>query len=79
MKKYADLGDFTEDKRIETICRVLNAGRTTAVLVDDWKGKAEHYIKKILAGAPNSRLIEQFDGPTKGVITLMFGPKENLE
>lgn len=74
---YADLGDFEEDQRIGTIGLAAMAhGQTVAFVTDDDPGKADRYIRKLKERFPGISVIERFNGPVAGTVTVKVGPPD---
>lgn len=76
-KAYADLGDLEEDQRIDIIGQTVMRGRlVVGVCVDDVPGKPERYIEKLKKRYPGIRILDQFKGPVKGVVTIRVAPPD---
>lgn len=76
-KGYADLHTLSEDERIGVIGRsVMEQGMTVGVCVDDIAGKAERYARKLRERFPGIVILETTKGPTKGVVTIRVGPRQ---
>lgn len=74
---YADLGDFEEDQRIDAIGHMAMAhGKTVAFVTDADPGKADRYIRKLQERFPGIRVIERFDGPVAGTVSVKVGPPD---
>jgi hypothetical protein len=72
---YIDLHSIDEDKRIDTIGHAVMVHRSIAdVITDAEPGKAERYIAKLKAKFPGIQILERFDGPTPGAVTVKVGP-----
>lgn len=73
---FVDLHRLTEDQRIEHIAHtVVEHGKTVGVCVDDVPGKADRYVRKMKERHPTVALLDRFNGPVAGVVTLKFGPQ----
>jgi hypothetical protein len=76
--KYADLHHLSEDERIELIGRqVVEKNAICGVLVDDKPGIAGRYILKLKELFPQLKVIDVFSGPTRGVVTIKVGPRDD--
>lgn len=74
---YADMGDFGEDERIETIGKtVMEKRMTVAFMTDSDPGKADRYIAKLKAKFKGIRILDIMAGPISGVITVKVGPPD---
>lgn len=72
----ADLHRFSDEARIEAIGQTAARGNLVGVLLErDKPEKIERYIAEVTERFPAVRLVDRFDGPTDGVVTLRFGPK----
>lgn len=81
LKGFADLSDYTEDKRIKLIIaavRKMRPGQVAAVCVDNVPGKPERYRAKLLAACPEIKIIDQLDGPTADIVTIRVGPPDPI-
>lgn len=74
--KFADLHRLQEDDRIREIGEKAAAGNLVGVLVDDQEKKIARYIKKVTERYPTVKLIDRQPGPTRGIVTLRFGPNK---
>jgi hypothetical protein len=64
---FADLADLPEDERIGIIGHyIVEHGKTVAVCVDDWAGKAERYIEKINEAVPWRRVAGAMQRASEG-------------
>jgi len=77
--KYADLGDFEEDKRIDIIGdAAMRLKQTVAFITDADPGKADRYIAKLKARFPGIVVLGRSNGPVKGSVTVKVGPPVSL-
>jgi hypothetical protein len=77
MKKpiYADIADFDEDKRIETIGRaVMTFGKTVAFITEKEEGTADRYIRKLEERFPGIVVIARGPGPIAQTVFVKVGP-----
>lgn len=75
LPKYADLGDFDEDKRIDIIGEaVMKKGITVGFIVDDIPGKPERYIEKLKAKFPGIQILYKGKCPVAKTISVKVGP-----
>lgn len=81
MRGYKDISDETEDARIKQIGEFVMGRKEPAVFItDDDPGKADRYIKKLQERFPGIHVVDRFDGPTPGVVTVRVAPpKERLQ
>lgn len=65
VKGYADLGDLSEDQRIQVAGRYAmeHPGKTIALVTDDIPGKPERYVAKIEEWFPLVKIVDRFPGP----------------
>jgi len=76
MPMYLNLGDQSEDDRIDTIGRAVVASQSLCgFCVDDEPGKPERYIEKLRARFPELAVVDQIKGPVPGVVTVRVQPK----
>lgn len=67
MTAFVDMGDFSEDERIQTIGRTVeNAGGIVGFVVED-DAKADRYIKKLVK-AHAVHVVDRGAGPVKGTV-----------
>jgi hypothetical protein len=72
---YADIADFDEDKRIETIGHAaMTFGKTVAFVTDDEEGKADRYIRKLQERFPGIVVIARGAGPVANTVFVKVGP-----
>ena len=74
MKAFADLGDLSEDDRIDAIARTAACGHIVGFVVED-DAKADRYCEKLRRY--NVRVIDRSAGPVKDTILVRVGPKES--
>jgi hypothetical protein len=75
MTQYIDMGDFSEDTRIDQIAhQVRDHKKFVAFMTDDEPGKVERYIQKLRDRVPGIQIIKQMKGPVRGVVTVQVGP-----
>ena len=79
MPHYEDLGDLPEDRRITQIGQTAMTGKTVAFVTDDDPGKADRYIRKLLARFPDLEEFQRFNGPIPGAITIKVRKKEVIQ
>lgn len=72
---YADLHTMSEDVRIDTMAlHVRRTGQTALVVVDDYPGKAERYIRKFRERHPDIAILDEAKvGPTDGARSFRIG------
>ena len=77
--KYADLGDFKENDRIDMIGNAVMKQPASSsdkpviiAFITDNNEKADRYIKKLQKKFPGIRVIDRFDGPVPN--TVRVGP-----
>ena len=68
MTRFADIADEEEDERIRIIGENAHGGGVVAFVTDDEPGKAERYIKKLLALHPTLEVTERGTGPVVGTV-----------
>lgn len=71
---FRDVGNLSEDERIQNIGEAAMAGHTVGCVTDSEPGKAERYIQKLKAKFPSVTILGQFAGPVKGSVLIKFGP-----
>ncbi len=80
MTLFADLGDNPENTRVRKIGQAamrLELGHTVAFCTEDKpKVKVERYKSKLLKMFPGLKIIDQFDGPVAGVVSVRVARKE---
>ena len=76
---YADLGDYDEDVRIDTIGRVAMHHKKTAAFITDAEPpeKVERYIFKLKQRFPGIIIIAKWNGPTKESVIVKVGPPKD--
>ena len=73
--KYADLGDFDEDKRVQTIGEaVMKHQLAVAFITDDEPGKVERYIEKLKARFPGIQIVSIVKGPIPNTVSVKVSP-----
>ena len=77
MKAYADIADFDEGTRIETIGRYVMSHRTekVAFITDAEPGKADRYIERLKTRFPEIIVFGRSDGPIPTTVTISVGVK----
>jgi hypothetical protein len=71
--RYQDLGDLQEDARIDQIGQRAMMGGVIAFVTDADPGKADRYIAKLAAKFPQVKVIERFNGPVAGTVSVKVG------
>lgn len=74
---YADMGDASEDARIDAIGKfVMERRKVAAFMTDSDPGKADRYISKLKAKFKGIRILDVMPGPIDGVVTVKVGPPD---
>lgn len=73
---YADLGDLSEDTRVNMIGATATAGKIVAFIVED-DVKADRYLKKMRQHGYDIRVVERGKGPVKNTVFVKVGPAES--
>jgi len=75
---YVDIANMEEDSRIDTIGQtVMKHRKTVAFMTDSDPGKAERYIAKLKAKFPGIRIVDFFNGPVPGAVTVKVAPADS--
>lgn len=73
MTRYDDIADRKEDDQIrqigEYVTHPSQSGKITGFVVDN-HAKADRYLEKLLERFPDIAVIDRFDGPVCGVVTV---------
>jgi hypothetical protein len=75
MTAFADIADLPEDDRITIIGQQAMNGGVIAFCTDIDPGKADRYVRKLLAKFPELEELGRFDGPVAGVVTVKVRKK----
>lgn len=70
---FVDIGGpsgLPEDERIRLIGEKAMLGGVVAFITDADPGKADRYVSKLLKLFPQLRVVDRFDGPTPGAVTV---------
>lgn len=71
LKGFVDAADLAEDRRITMIGETaMKTGGKIGFITDSDPGKAERYIKKLLTRFPQLTVVDRFDGPADGTVTV---------
>ena len=78
---FADIADFGEDYRIKIIGETVMNQKKIVAFVTDSKppSKVKRYITKLKERFPGIVIIDQFDGPTPGCVSVRVGPPVSEE
>lgn len=76
MPLFTDTSDLPEDDRILLIGETaMKRQGLTAFITDDEEGKADRYVRKLLATFPGLEVLDRFDGPVPNTVTVRVRKK----
>jgi len=73
---YADLGDLSEDQRIQIIGKMVTEKRSTVAIAVETKAKADRYGKKLMLAFPDLIIRGLHPGLVKNTVLLRVGHKD---
>lgn len=73
---YADLGDLSEDTRINMIGATATSGKIVSFIVED-DAKADRYLNKMRQQGYDVRVVGRGKGPVKNTVYVKVGPAES--